>query len=729
MKKLRICLSLFIFSLSFFIFSNIVFAQTAVINDPEGVNLRSGAGTNNSILTAIAYGKVVTLVSTDKVSGTGCSAGWYKVTYNSYTGYLCSSMVTLSTTSSTTVYNGYHTTTSFDTRISEDYASVRATAAYGNIIDTLYMGTKVKVLDKGSTWTKISYYNGKTGYVLTKLVKNYSDLTATDSVYYNTLRSEGFPESYLPFLTKLHQQHPNWIFKADKTNLDFSSAVSNETGKNYIQSTIDSYRISSVVAENPNWFKASASVVAVYLDPRNYLNETNIFAFERLSYSTTQTSSIVKNIFGSSYLSSDEYVNYFMDAGKTYNISPVHLAARVKQEGGTDANYDGVSGTSTLTYDGKSLKGYYNYYNIGAWQDSKTSSAVSRGLAVAAEYVSKGDFEGTPWNTREKAIKYGAAFIAKEYISKGQDSLYYQKFNVSSRSYYAKYTNQYMTNVSASASESLSTHDTYKTNGIIDIGYTFYIPVFNNMPNDFTALPPIGNTNNNLSDIKIDNATITGFDKDVIEYTYYVPYDKSSVNISATKEASTSSISGTGTVNLSNKITTQKIVVISETGDSKTYTITIVKQDKPTTSTATTIEDIINNIDVKFASGYLTGISVNTTATTLSNTIKEQNASANVVIKDKNGNVKINASLATNDKITIVLNNETKTYTISIKGDNNSDGKINSVDLLRIQKYILKYITLKDAELVASDNNYDGVVNSVDLLRTQKYILKYITFK
>ena len=551
MKKFKIFTSIFIFSLCFFIFAQNIYAQTAIVNDPEGVNVRSGPGTNNSVVTAIAYGKTITLLSTDKKSGTGCSAGWYNISYGSYKGYVCSSYVTLSNTSTgTTTYNGYYTTTTWDTRISEDYAIVRAGASYNSAyVEMIYLGTKVKVLDKGSTWTKIAYYNGKTGYVLTKLVKNYEDVTATDEAYYQELRNAGFPDSYLPFLTKLHEQHPEWIFKAERTNLDFSSAVSNETGKNYIQSTIDSYRLNATLAENPNWYRASSSVVAVFLDPRNYLNETNIFAFEKLSYdSSTQTSSVVKNIFGSSYLAQDQYVNYFMQAAQTYNISPVHLAARVKQEGGTNATYDGVSGTSTLTYGGKSLKGYYNFYNIGAWQDSTTSSAVARGLAVAAEYVSKGSFLGTPWNTREKAIKYGAAFIANSYINKGQDTLYYQKFNVGPNSYYSKYTNQYMTNVSAAASESLSTYQTYTANGIKNV--TFYIPIYNNLPTNFTALPLMGNTNNNLSDIKIDGISLNGFDKDVIEYTDYTTYEKESVNIKATKEVSSATFTGDGDVYL-----------------------------------------------------------------------------------------------------------------------------------------------------------------------------------
>ncbi len=731
MNKHKKLLALFVLCFSFFIFFNSINAATAVINDPEGVNLRKEPGTNKAIIVAIPYGKTVNLLSTDKFSGDGCSSGWYKVQYSSYTGYLCSSMVTVSASSEgTTTYNGYYTSDSWGTRISEDYASVRATASFSSSIDTLYMGTKVKILEKGSTWTKISYYNNKTGYVLTKLVKSYEDLTATDEAYYNTLRQAGFPESYLPFLTKIHKQHPNWVFKAEKTNKDFSTAVNQEVGKNYIQTNIDSYRLSNKPAEGSTWYVASSSVVAVYMDPRNYLNDTNIFAFEKLSYdSKTQTNSIVKNIFGSSYLSSDNYVNTFMNAGKTYNISPVHLAARVKQEGGTNENYDGVSGKSTLKYGGKSLSGYYNYYNIGAYQDSVTSSPVARGLAVAAGIVSNGDFDGTPWNTREKAITYGAKFIADSYINKGQDLLYYQKFNVGPNAYYTEYTNQYMTNVVAPASEALSTHDTYKDNKIIDTAFTFYIPVYNNTPSTYTILPPIGDTNNNVKDIKIDGTTINGFDKDVLEYTTYVAYDKTSVNLTATKESNNATLTGTGTIKLNNKTTQAKITVTSQTGEVKTYTITIIKQDKPADPSNKTVEEIMNKINIKYQDGYLTYIKQNTTGTELSNTIYSKDANAKVTITDKNNKTKTNSNLATGDKLKVTIDNDTKTYTLSVKGDCSGDGKITILDLLKIQKAILNKSPLSGEYKVAADTNYDGKITILDLLRVQKAILGKTTLQ
>ena len=108
--------------------------------------------------------------------------------------------------------------------------------------------------------------------------------------------------------------------------------------------------------------------------------------------------------------------------------------------------------------------------------------------------------------------------------------------------------------------------------------------------------------------------------------------------------------------------------------------------------------------------------------------IKKQEASLNIIITDSNNKPKSN-NLSTGDIITIKTTTEEKKYTIVIKGDTNGDGKITSVDMLRVQKHLLKYSLLSGAQKEACDTNYDGNVTSVDMLRVQKHLLKYITLK
>ena len=558
----------------------------------SSINIRNGAGTGYSIFTTLNKNINVILYSTTKHKGTGCSDGWYKIYLNGSARYICSTYTKLgkdtktnsnnsSTTNEKTLKEvtinsstSYYTTNKWTYKINENYATVRKTAG-GDFKEYIYLGTEVKPISTSGSYTKISYYNGRTGWIFTRLIDKYSDVTKNDSTYCTKLKNAGFPESYCPYLSYLHSKHPNWIFKAEKTGDNFANAVKNESEKNYTQINISAYIASSDIKEDDNWRAASDAYTAYMLDPRNYLSERNIYVFENLSYDKeNHTASAIRSILGDSYLASKTYhsdgytyVGYFLRAASLYDISPLHLAARVKQEGGTNEDYAPVSGNVTTKWNtrtgyvcssyvklnsgntsgtvtgsnganlrtnagseyslirnikkgdtftlsnttkytgtgcsngwykvshGLSLKGIYNYYNIGAYGDNPTI----RGLAAAAGYVD--DLDDTPWNTRRKAIIYGARFIANGYINKGQDTLFYQKFNVGPNAP-VKYTHQYMTNIIAPASESLSTYYSNDDLGITDKAFVFKIPVYESMPTNPTSHPPVGSTSAHLDALK-----------------------------------------------------------------------------------------------------------------------------------------------------------------------------------------------------------------------------------
>ena len=91
------------------------------------------------------------------------------------------------------------------------------------------------------------------------------------------------------------------------------------------------------------------------------------------------------------------------------------------------------------------------------------------------------------WDSKEKAVFGGAKFIANGYIKKGQNSVYFQKFNVANGPSRVG-THQYMTNMSAGYTESISTKNSYSAYGITNESLVFIIPVFSNMPAS-TSLP------------------------------------------------------------------------------------------------------------------------------------------------------------------------------------------------------------------------------------------------
>ncbi len=95
-------------------------------------------------------------------------------------------------------------------------------------------------------------------------------------------------------------------------------------------------------------------------------------------------------------------------------------------------------------------------------------------------------------------------------------------------------------------------------------------------PNDATAQIRIKSSNNNLSSLSVSGHEIN-FNKNTTTYTLETTSSK--VTVSATKEDSYATISGTGTKSLSYGLNTIKVVVTSETGSKKTYTINITRKD------------------------------------------------------------------------------------------------------------------------------------------------------
>lgn len=65
-----------------------------------------------------------------------------------------------------------------------------------------------------------------------------------------------------------------------------------------------------------------------------------------------------------------------------------------------------------------------------------------------------------------------------------------------------------------------------------------------------------------------------------------------------------------------------------------------------------------------------------------------------------------------------------KTYSIVVKGDASGDGKISSLDLLKIQKHLLGVSKITDNNVLSSaDVSGDGKISSIDLLKIQKHLL------
>lgn len=379
-----------------------------------------------------------------------------------------------------------------------------------NKIHWLDPGDVVEVLDKNSpiksTNSKCltNYYQvkyaGNTGYVCGDYI-NFS----TEGKYYNELRNAGFPESYLQALNSLKELHPNWIFSTYKTGIDFNTAVSKQSivGKSYIQVTdpngedavllsLDglSYNADTKTfnqMEAGGWYAANKATVAYYMDVRNFLNSRDIYMFEQTTYNeNNQTSAAISSIFKNTALTN--YISSYVKAANSNgnNISPTLLATRSRQEV--------IIAGGGLSNSANGSKGYYNFYNLGS-----LSSCVNPVLCGNNFAAGKG------WTNAESAILGGASYINDNYVKRGQNTIYFQKFNVTGTSTYA---NQYMTNIMAPKSESNYLFKGYTDASTIDAKTYFVIPVYNNMPNTISALPTKINENDlNNADQSNSNET------------------------------------------------------------------------------------------------------------------------------------------------------------------------------------------------------------------------------
>ena len=301
------------------------------------------------------------------------------------------------------------------------------------------------------------------------------------------------------------------------------------------------------------WYNASSEAIAFYLDPRNYLNEKYIFAFEALTYNDKHDVATIAKILTQSYWPSiySKYQGNVHDdvikATKEIGISSVHIASRIKQE------ISGVSLTDprlggTFNYNGTDYSSYYNFFNINVYGTNK----ILNGMIYA---LNKG------WNTPYNGIYGGSNFIYSQYVGVNQDTVYYEKFDVSRQN--INYTHQYMQNLAAAIQETNTTYNSYlNLDNYISKEITFTIPVYNNMSETAVTSPRLGNPNNYLKDLKVNNLTVTGFNYDKYDYEITVPAGTNHVKVNATRISELAIVDGTGEILINSDNQTINIIVI-----------------------------------------------------------------------------------------------------------------------------------------------------------------------
>lgn len=466
--------------------------------------------------------------------------------------------------------------------------SKTGTVSYGDSLTILSETTD----SSGAKWYKISCGN-VTGYVSAAYVQLTSSGShgSSDADFESYMTKQGFPESYKPYLRKLHEQHPKWIFTAQKLGVDWNTALKEEcvVGRNLVHSSaLASWKSMEKGAYDFNggywygldgsWVAASKEIIMYYMDPRNFLNDTYIFMFENQSYDPSyQTESGVKTILADTFMSGSytcpdtkkkyTYSQTFMDAAKKSGVSPYHLASRCRNE-------QGVNGAPQSLGTVKGYENYFNFFDIQAYATS-TMTAAEMGCKYAKTtnptYL-------LPWTNQYKSIVGGSIFLGTGYITKGQDTLYLQKFDMVDGGN-GLYYHQYMTCVFGQANEAISLKNAYSQD-ILNSAMEFKIPVYNNMPDKLCPKPTSSGDNNNyLKSLSVSGTSISPkFDKFTASYTATVKAEVSSVTVNANPLGKSAKVSGNGKVSLKTGENTVKVTCTAASGVKRTYTIKITRK-------------------------------------------------------------------------------------------------------------------------------------------------------
>lgn len=286
--------------------------------------------------------------------------------------------------------------------------NVRASASTSSqLLTSLGNNTTVSILNQttgsdGKVWYQISA-GGVTGYVRSDLVSTQSVAYTTDANFEAYLAQQGFPESYKAGLRTLHAQHPTWIFNAVQTGLDWNTAVASElqgtsslveTGSKSSWKSTDAGKFDWTSSTWPGfdgatWVGASREIVAYFMDPRNFLDDSYVFQFAVHDYNAElQTIDGLRSMLQGTFLSGQVAI----DASSPLYAAAVAaqgLSASTNAVGGQTVT-DAGSGTTTQTGSGESLLGYEGPGAKSAANASSDTQAPAGTTAITATNVLEG---------------------------------------------------------------------------------------------------------------------------------------------------------------------------------------------------------------------------------------------------------------------------------------------------------------------------------------------------
>ena len=310
-------------------------------------------------------------------------------------------------------------------------------------------------------------------------------------------------------------------------------------------------------------------------------------------------------------------------------------------------------------------------FNVGA-SGNGTSQVILNGLAYAKN---KG------WDTPQKSIMGGLNLI-RSYISRGQNTLYYQKFNVVASPYYS---NQYAQNILDSQSIGTMLKGYYKDASLLDSRFTFIIPLFKNMPKSKVPSPSISSETGEIAYINASGGLALRASPNgntiayVNEGAQVLILERAKEKINGYYWDKVSTPNGTG-------------YMAREAKDgSKVYLVVENQNTEPDS-------EVINKYEIKD-----------------NNIFVVPGATISVV----EGATNLSSTFGTGTKISL----DGKTYNLVMLGDVSGDGKITPSDYVKVKNKIMGASSLDAVNTKAADVNKDGNITPADYVKIKNHIM------
>lgn len=342
--------------------------------------------------------------------------------------------------------------------------------------------------------------------------------------------------------------HVNSSFQ-DAISIEASEEARNLVANNANYPDTISFMKSQKIYDGGGYAPASQEAIAYFMDPRNFLNKIDIFQFESMNASNNQSLDGVKKLFAGNNDLLDIAEDLF-NICQELNLNPYTMASRIKLEVGLGDRVTGIAkgeidpkylpihpNETSLSFmsaedrlkaidryekqlayrssalpakyrymkdilDGKQTgkisapeKRFYNVANIGAYPNVGTVD----GAAINALYYAMGYNTGLredekayfelPWDSQSKAVRGAVKWIAEQYINEGQNTVYFQKWDVVGAS--PRFWHQYMGSLLATIVEAKTQYQAYLESSILDSEIQFLIPIYAEMPEERSPNPVV----------------------------------------------------------------------------------------------------------------------------------------------------------------------------------------------------------------------------------------------